>query len=292
MSVAQSPLQSLSAALSATVAGAAKSVVCVHSHRSRSSGFAWREGLIVTAEEPLAEEGDIAVALPAGETVAATLVGRDPTTDIALLRVDRSDLAPATLTSVELQPGALALAVGAEEGRAIAAFGIVSAAGPAWRSMRGGTVDARIELDLSLRRHAEGGLALDAEGRAFGMAVFGARKRVLVIPAATIERVATALLQHGRVARGYLGLGLQPVKLEGEALGAMVMSVDSEGPGAAAGFKQGDVIVAWDGAPIEGMRGLLRGLGPDSVGKTVRLSMQRAGEPLELALTIAARPEA
>jgi S1-C subfamily serine protease len=166
----------------------------------------------------------------------------------------------------------------------------VSLAGPGWRSLRGGEIDARIELDLSLRRHAEGGLVLDAAGRALGMAVFGPRRRVLVIPAATVERVAGTLASHGRIPRGYLGLGLQPVRLDDGGVGAMVMSVDAKGPGAAAGLRQGDVIVAWDGQPVQGVQALLRRLGPGSVGSVVTLSLRRAGQPTDVQLTVGERP--
>lgn len=285
------PLEALSAALSALVAQVAPSMVAIRSHRARSSGFVWKPGLIVTADEALAEEGEIAVTLPGGEGVAATLVGRDPATDVALLRTGRTDLAPAVLESASVATGALALAIGSQDGAPIAALGAVSVSGAAWRSMRGGEINARIELDVALRRHAEGGLALDAAGRAFGMAVFGPRRRVLVIPAATIERVAAQLEARGRVVRGYLGLGLQPVRLAGGGAGVMVMSVDPQGPGAAADIRQGDVIAAWNGRPIGGVQTLLRALGPDSVGSTVTLSLQRAGAPLEASLTIGEKPQ-
>ncbi len=285
-------LQQLSDALSDVVADAAKSVVAVHSTRSRSSGFVWRPGLIVTADEALAEEGEIAVMSPSGETVAATVVGRDPTTDIALLRAEGVNAPAVQLQSASIRAGALALAVGARSGAPMAAFGAVSSAGPAWRSLRGGEIDARVELDLSLRRVAEGGLALDASGRAFGMAVFGPRRTVLVIPAATVERVAGKLQTHGRIARGYIGLGLQAAKLDGDGgIGAMVMSVDPKGPGSAAGVRQGDLIVKWNGERIRDVRTLVRALGPDSVGQTARLSLLRGGEPNDVALTIAERPE-
>jgi S1-C subfamily serine protease len=155
----------------------------------------------------------------------------------------------------------------------------------------GRRIDNRIELDASMRRSSEGGLALDATGRAFGMAVFGPRRRVLVIPSATIDRVAAKLDSHGRIPRGYLGLALQPVRLDGEGVGAMVMGVDANGPGAAAGMRQGDVIVAWDGEVIQSVRALLRALGPDSVGETIRLGLKRAGEPMEVNLQIGERPE-
>jgi S1-C subfamily serine protease len=286
------PLQAFSDALSDLVAHAASGVVTVHSRRSRASGIVWRPDRIVTADEALAEEGEIAVTLPGGETLPATLAGRDPTTDIALLRVDRADLQPATLVPGSVAAGALAIVVAAHDGAATAAVGVVSLAGGAWRSLRGGAIDLRIELDVALRRSGEGGLALDAAGRGIGMAVFGPRRRVLVIPSATIDRVAARLESHGRIARGYLGLGLQPVRLDNAGVGAMVMSVDASGPGAAAGVRQGDVIVAWNEQKIRGVQTLLGALGPDSIGVAVRLSLRRAGEPAEVNLTIGERPEA
>jgi S1-C subfamily serine protease len=289
--VPSSLLKDFSTEIARIVAGAAGWVAAVHSHRSRSSGFIWRPGLIVTADEALAEEGEIAVTLLDGQTVPAKLVGRDPSTDIALLRIDRTDLAPAPLGADDIATGALAVLVGAEEGGPTAALGVVSRSGGPWRSLRGGEIDARLELDVTLRRAAEGGLALDATGRAFGMTVFGPRRRALVIPSATIERVAPRLESHGRIARGYLGLGLHPVAVNG-GVGAMVVSVDADGPGAAAGVRQGDVIVAWNGEPVRHLRSLLRALGPDSVGRTVTLGLRRAGEPAEVALTIAERPAA
>lgn len=114
----------------------------------------------------------------------------------------------------------------------------------------------------------------------------------MVIPAATIDRVAATLAAKGRIARGYLGLGLQPVKLEGGGLGLMAISVDPKGPGAAAGVRQGDVIAAWNGEAVRGLHHLLRALGPDSVGTTVKLSLRRGGEPLELSLVVGERPQA
>ena len=289
--VLPSPLQTLSTALSGLVADAAQSVVAVHSKRSRSSGLVWRPGLIVTADGALAEEDDIAVASPGGHTIAATLAGRDSATDVALLRVEGTDLQPIALNATSVEPGALALAVGSREGAPVAALGVVSVAGPSWHSLRGGAIDARIELDLSLRPHAEGGPAVDATGRAFGMAVFGPRRRVLVIPAVTIERVAAQLETDGRIPRGYLGLGLQPVRLDDSGVGAMVMSVDPQGPGAAAGVRQGDVVVTWNERPVGSVQMLSRALGPESVGSTVILSLKRAGQLAEARVTIGERPQ-
>jgi S1-C subfamily serine protease len=283
-------IQELSAAFTDLVAKVERGIVSVHSHRSRSSGFVWRPGLIVTADEALSEEGEFAVALPGGYVVAAQLAGRDSSTDVALLRVDRADLQPALLEALPVAAGALAMAVGAEDGTPTVAVGVVSRAAGPWRSLRGGEIDARIELDVRLRRSAEGGLAVDAAGQAIGMVVFGPRRRVLVIPSATIQRVAAKLESHGRIARGYIGLGLQPVAIEGgDGSGAMVMSVDPKGPGAAAGVYQGDIIVTWNGEPIQHVHSLLRALGPDSIGQRITLGLRRAGETKQVPLTIAER---
>ncbi len=285
------PLTNLSASLSGLVAATAPSIVAIHSHRTLSSGFIWKTGMIVTADEALADEGEVAVTLSGGKRISATIAGRDPTTDIALLRADIDAVSPIALDGSAPSAGALAVVVGGREGEAVAALGVVATSGVAWRSMRGGEIDARIELDLSLRRHAEGGVALDASGQAFGMAVFGPRRRVLVIPAATIARVAAQIEAHGKVARGYLGLGLQPVRLDRDGgVGAMVMSVAGDGPGAKAGVRQGDVLQAWDGQPIGSVNALLRALGPASVGKTVALSLRRGGETRAVVLEIGERP--
>jgi S1-C subfamily serine protease len=248
--------------------------------------------LVVTADEALAEDGDISVLLSGGESLPASLAGRDPTTDIVLLRIGRTDIPSVTLSAEPVATGELAVIVGAQDGAATAALGLVSHVAGAWRSMRGGAIDARIELAAGLRRSDEGGLAFNAAGQAIGMAVFGPRRRVLVIPPTTIERVATRLETHGRIARGYLGLALQPVRLEDGGIGMMVMSVDASGPGAAAGVRQGDVIHAWDGEAIRGLPALLRALGPDRIGTNVTFTGTRAGAPIALALTIGERQPA
>ncbi len=286
-----SSLRSFSAALSGLVARAAPAVVAIHSRRFRTSGMAWRPGLVVTAEESLADDDAFEVVLPGGRKTSATLAGRDPTTDLALLRAENSDVAAPSPAPEPPTAGSLAVVVGAEEGAPRVSLGVVAYAAGAWRSLRGGAIDARIELDVTLPRRSEGGLVLDAEGRAIGMAVFGPRRRVLVIPGRTIESVATQLDARGRIPRGYLGLGLRPVRLDDADIGAMVMNVDQTGPGATAGVRQGDVIVAWDGRSLGGVHALLRALGPDSVGTAVRLSLRRAGEPMELTVTIGERPE-
>jgi S1-C subfamily serine protease len=288
---APSVLLSLSTGLAALVRDVAPSLVSIQSARPRLSGFSWRPGLIVTAENALPDDDEHSIVAHDGASAPARVVGRDPSTDVALLRLERNDLPKAPSAAGAPTAGALAIVAGAREGAAAAALGVVSFVGPQWRSLRGGLIDARIELDAALARSSEGGLALDASGQALGMAVFGPRRRTLVIPMPTIDRVADVLATKGRIARGYLGLSLQPVKLDAGGIGAMATSVDPKGPGAVAGVRQGDIIVAWNGEPIRGVHQLVRALGPDSVGASVRLTLRRGGEPIETTLTIGERPE-
>jgi len=284
------PLAAVSSSFAEIVARTAPAIVSVHSHRSRASGFVWKPGLVITADEALAEEGEVTIRLADGTEHAATIAGRDHTTDIALLRMEATNIAPIALAQILPPLGALAVVVAAEGGVPTASLGMISLAGGRWRSLRGGDIDARLELDVRLRHSHEGGLALDVSGQAFGMAVRGPR-RVLTIPAATIERVAARLESHGRIARGYLGVGLQPVRLD-DGIGAMVMSVDKQGPAANAGVRQGDVIVGINNERIAGVRALVRSLGPDSVGSTIDLAVQRAGAPVNVKLVVGERPEA
>ena len=286
-------LSLLSSTIAGVVARATPAIVSVHSHRSRASGFIWKPNIVVTADETLADEGEISIELSDGTVRPARIAGRDHTTDVAVLRFDTQDdtkeIAPIKLSPDVPMLGSLSVVVAAERGLPAAALGTVSLVGGRWRSLRGGEIDVRVELDVRLRHSHQGGLVLDATGDAIGMAVLGPR-RVLVIPTATIERVAGRLETHGRIAQGYLGVGLQPVKLD-DGIGAMVMNVDRSGPSSAAGMRQGDVIVGWNDTRLSGVRSLLQALGPDSVGSAVEVTVRRAGEPVRLKLTIGERPE-
>jgi S1-C subfamily serine protease len=278
------PLAALSDALAAAVAAAAGRVARIDEGGRQLSGLLWSEGLIVTAEECLAGE-EAAATLPDGRSVPAELAGRDPSTDVALLRADTGPISawPEAATPAA---GALALAVGRGAGP-LAAFGIVAEAGPAWTSAAGGRIDARIRLGFALPHRIEGGAAVDAEGRLLGLAVADPRRRALVIPTATVARAVAALAAHGYVGRGYLGLGLRPLRRGADGL--IVVEVTEGGPAAAAGFLVGDVVTTWDGAPVGSMRALAARLGPDAVGRTARLGVTRAGGPLEIAVTVGER---
>lgn len=288
--MSETSLATFSDALADLAAATAPSVVEVSSPGSLASGFFWRERLIVTADETLADSGEIEVELSDGSVHQAVLVGRDPSTDIALLQVEGTIAPPIAFGVARPRAGSLALAIGAANSTSLVALGAVAAVEGSWRSMRGGAISARIELDLRLRARSQGGVAIGMDGSAIGMAVLGPRRRALVIPADTIERVASLLLEHGRIPRGYLGLGLREVAVGKGEIGAMIMVVDADGPASAAGVHQGDVIVQWAGAPIESVGRLLRALEADSVGTSVVLGVRRAGQQIEATIVIGDRP--
>ena len=297
MTESNNPLVALSAASAQLVERAAKAVVAVHhGGRGTISGIHWRSGVIVTAEEMLEQEKDITVTLPGGRQVTTALAGRDPSTDVAVLRVAPDGLGVAEVTDASaLHPGHLVLAVGNHAGAPLACFGMVAYVGGAWHSMRGGTIDSFLRLDLTLNPAGEGGALVDAQGRVLGMTVTGPRRRVLAIPTATIDRSVDQLLAKGYVGRGYLGAGLQHARLPADAsssrrAGVLVANLDPEGPAARAGLLVGDVITAWNETPVERTRDVMRLLGPDSVGKSVELKLVRGGAPSVVKITVGERP--
>jgi S1-C subfamily serine protease len=285
--------------LAAMVAAAAQSVVAVHGGGRRpSSGIVWQPGIVVTAEETVAHDADLALTLADGNRVQATLTGRDSSTDIAVLRYEATPPVKAFATlATDVRAGHLAVAIGRADGDAVATLGIVSLAGAPWRSRQGGQIDARIIIDARLPAIAEGGALVGADGGLIGIAVFGPRRRVLAIPAATIARIVPTIRDKGHIARGYLGVGLQRVPLlvaDGteSRRGAMVVTLDPAGPAKAAGILQGDIIVALGGAPVTGLRSLYQQLGPDAVGQKKAVEIVRAGARTTIDVTIASRPQA
>jgi S1-C subfamily serine protease len=297
-----SPLVAFSDHTAQLVEGIAGSIVAVHGGaRWPSSGIHWQSGVIVTAEEALERDEGIKITLMGGRQVEASLAGRDPTTDVAVLRFQSDGLAIAPTADASLRSGQVAIAVGNHEGAPLAALGIVALAGGAWHSLRGGTIDSLIRLDLALHPAGEGGALVGPLGRVAGMTVLGPRRRALAIPTSTINRTVDQLLTKGHVFRGYLGASLQPVRLghgskdaqsSTSGRGVLVVSIDPDGPAARAGMFVGDIVVAWNAAQVDRVRDVIRLLGPDSTGKTVDLGLIRGGTPMPLKVTIGERPVA
>lgn len=288
-------LAGLSNALAAKTASAESILASIRAGDSRAlSGIVWRPDAIVTSEQALPAHDTYTVTLPGGATAAATPAGRDPSTNVAVLRLAQPAHASAIAHASMPRVGALAIAVGAGP---IARLAIVAESGPAWHSMAGGRIDALLRLDMRAGRAEEGGPVIDATGALVGMATAGPRGRALVIPAATIDRAVGPLLEHGRIRQGWLGLGLQPVAVPkalaepaGQAAGLMIASLAAGGPAELAGCVPGDILLDLDGESVMRPRALRRLLGPERIGQPIALRLIRAGAIATLTATVAARP--
>jgi S1-C subfamily serine protease len=289
--LATAPLLAFSNAIADLVARTAASVVAIDGGgRYPSSGLHWRPGLVVTSDEALISDENIAVLRPDGQRARAALVGRDPSTDIALLRFEPDGMAIVEKGDASaLNAGNLVLGVGRNERGVLTGLGVAALAGDAWHSRRGGRIDRFIRLDLRLSPSAEGGAMVDAAGNVPGMIVRGPRRLVLGIPASTIDRVVDQLLAKGHIGRGYLGAGLRPARHGNEA-GLLVVSIDPEGPASRAGLLVGDVLLQWSDQPVTRVREAMVRLGPDSVGQTVKLAILRGGQRSEATITVGERP--
>lgn len=282
-------LSTFSDAIADIAAAAAPATASFATHHRTSTAFHWRDGYFVTAEEAVEAGEEIELTFSSGEAVKAELVGRDPSTGTAVLKPAGAPAAPSLVKADAVRPGNLVVVAGNSDGTSLATFGTVGEVGPAWRSMRGGTIDRRINLAVNAGGRFEGGPVLDAKGGLIGMLLFGPLRRALVMPYETIERAVTTLREKGHVARGYLGAGLHPVR-NGDTQGAMVMSLDDNGPAKSAGLSLGDIIVSWNAETVHGPRELIRKLGPDSAGALVTLGVVRGGENREVSLTIGEKP--
>ncbi|WP_157020289.1 S1C family serine protease [Mesorhizobium xinjiangense] len=283
--------KAFSKAMAELAAAAAPMTAALHTHRGAgASAFHWKDGLYVGAEETVDPDEELQVSAAGGEKAKAEILGRDPSTGIVLIRPVISDTPSTFGRAGDPWPCNLAVAAGrSAEGEPIAALGTVAECGEAWRSMRGGHIDRRISLAMIADSRLEGGPVIDAGGRLIGMLVFGPRGRPLVIPAATIDRIAPILAEKGHVSRGFLGAVLHPARRPGGD-GVMVMHADPQGPAAAAGLFAGDIIIAWNGETVTGPRDLMRRLGPDSAGQNVTLGIVRGGEDQQVPVTIGAKP--
>ncbi|HEY4040895.1 MAG TPA: S1C family serine protease [Rhodopila sp.] len=290
-------IELFSSGLADRIAAAASFTVGIHTGKRPTSGILWRPDVVVASEQMLPADAAKLRILHGGQTVDAELAGRDASTNVAVLKL--ATPLGGTLPDVAepVRVGALSLIVGADDkGGATGRLAMVHAVGDAWHSMAGGRIDALIRLQTGLGAD-EGGPVLSLGGGLIGMSTSGPRRRTIVIPAATLARVVDPLLANGRIARGWLGIGLQPVVIpdsfrqtaERES-GLMVVGLAAGGPSEAAGVLPGDIVLDIDGSPAGRRRALTASLGPDRIGQAVALRILRAGAVQTISVTIAARP--
>ncbi|MFQ4141477.1 S1C family serine protease [Chlorogloeopsis sp. ULAP02] len=297
-----SSLLDLSNSVAAIVEQVEKTVVAVNAGtRISPSGIHWRNGIIVTSDESLQRYDEITVTLAGDRKLPVTLLGHDPSTDIAVFKLENADIPVAQIGDAKtLKVGHLVLGLArSSDGDIRAAMGTVSAVSGAWRSMSGGNIDQFIRPDITLYPGFAGGPLVDATGSVVGMNTSGRRGTTLTIPATTVNRVVQQLLSAGRIARGYLGVGMQPVQLPknlqvalnlSATTGVIVVNVEPNSPADKASVTIGDVLVAFDGNPITDTADVLALLNySDRIGKTVKMQLVRGGVLMELVIVVGER---
>jgi S1-C subfamily serine protease len=295
-------LAELSNALAQLTESAARATVGVHTEaRGSSSGVVWRSGVIVTSEHALRRDEDIHVTLPDGRAVPATLAGRDAQTDLAVLKCTEATVAvPEFGDANSLKPGSITLVVGRTRASGpVAALGVVSLVAPERRTWTGTSLSPYIRLDVGLQPTAIGGIVVDAHGRATGIATPKfARFGATAIPAHTVNNVVDTLLEKGRIPQGYLGVGLQPVRLpdvlrqslqRNEKTAMIVLDVESNGPAHNAGIVIGDILLSLADRPLAHLEDIQSSLRHEAIGKPVAVKLIRGGNVQEKSITIGER---
>ena len=299
----ENPLLSLSNHLASIVEQSGPSIVGIDSHpRTAASCVHWRPGVIVTAEHALRRDDEVRVVTASGEELKGELAGRDPGTDLAVVKVPTFDAPVAGQAGGgDSQAGNLALALGrSRNGGLTASLGIISNVGGPWQTWRGGRLDRYIRLDLSVYPGASGGAIVDAAGQIIGIATAGlSRHAPIAIPAETVNRVTDSLLAHGTVPRGFIGVGLQPVALPDhlkaklnltQESALIVVSVHPGGPAEQGGVMVGDLLLELAGKPVSDTGDVQQALDSGSVGKAVPARLVRGGALVDLQITVGQRP--
>lgn len=292
--------------LAALVAQAGAGVVRVEGRRRMpASGIVWSaDGHILTAHHVLHQDENIQVGLApagagAGETVAATLVGRDPATDLAVLKVEASGLVPFVEVDKEKRGvGQLALALGRPGQSVQATLGIISALGGEWRTPHGGQIERYLQTDVVMYPGFSGGPLVSAGGQLIGLnssALLPGHS--VAVPVPTLARVVEALLTHGRMRRGYLGVSTQRVRLPeglagslGQKRGLLIVSVEAGSSAEQAGLTLGDTLITFNGKAVQKHEDLLAQLVGDVVGQSVPVRIVRGGQVQEMEVVVGERP--
>lgn len=295
-------LQNLSSDLAGVVKAVEPSLVRVEARRRLpATGLVWSaDGVIVTSHHVVERETNISVGLPDGSTVAASLVGRDPTTDLAVLRAEANQLTPASwagLDAGQLQVGHLVLALGRPDHNVQATLGIVSALSQNWRTPGGSQVDYYLQTDVVMYPGFSGGPLVSAAGQVIGLNTSALVRGVsLAIPNTTLNKVVEMLLTHGQIKRGYLGVSTQLVRLPatlseqlGQETGLLVAGVEPGSPADKGGLLLGDTIVAVAESAVRQYDDLLAALSGDRVGQAVAIKIVRGGQVQNVAVIVGER---
>lgn len=295
-----STLTDFSNSLASAVEKGGQSTVLVDARkRYPASGIAFAADLILTADHVVTRD-DIRIVTPDGKTVSASLAGRDPGTDLALLRLNEKVLQPASLANADSKVGQLVLALGRPSSAGMqASWGIITAVGGPVRTARGGLLDEYLQTETTSYPGFSGGPLVDTDGNVLGLNTSGlTHGSALTLTAKFAWRIADALAKHGSVKRGYLGVRTQVVELPGTAKtnlkrdqvsGLLVAWLENGGPAEKGGILVGDILVAVNGQPVSDPDDLFVALNSEIVGKPVAVEILRGGNLTTLNVTAGER---
>lgn len=290
--------QTFSDSLAAAVEKAAHSIVTVDARdRQTATGIVWSaDGEILTADHVVQREDNLNVVLPDGSKHSAKLLGRDPSSDLALLKIEAKGLTvPEFADAPSVRVGHLVFAVGRPDDLQADLSNVIALGGPVRGRRR--RIEAYIQTGVTMYPGFSGGALVDASGRVAGLISSGlVHGASLAIPVAEARKIADNLRQHGSVRRGFLGVVTQPVRLAEaiatqlkQATGLMVIDLEAGGPAEKGGLLQGDTLVGVGGQAITDIEALQSALGPETVGHAVAVKVVRGGEVKEVSLTVGAR---
>jgi S1-C subfamily serine protease len=282
---------------------AGKSVVCVQGRRHPSSGIIFNKESVVTTHHALRRDDDVSIVLAPGQRVTARVAGRDPGTDLAVLRLEQPIQAPPARwgNSAELRVGELVLALArTRRANIVASSGIISGyINERWQSWHRGELDQFIRPDVNFYPGFSGGPLLNSRGEVLGVNTAGLHRSGITIPAATVARVATELLEKGRIERPYLGLAMQAVPLT-ESLrtklnlnsseGLLVMHVVPGSPAEKAGVLLGDVLIELEHQPVTDTDAVQHQLRSHKLGSEIEAVFIRGGAIAKSKLKLEAGP--
>jgi S1-C subfamily serine protease len=269
-------------------------------HRYPASGIAYAADLVLTADHVVTREDNLRIATAEGKTFSVTVAGRDPSSDLALLRLSEKALTPAKVSQAAPKVGQLVLALGRPGDEGVqASWGIITAIGGPTRTGRGGLLDEYIQTETTSYPGFSGGPLINTEGEILGLNTSGlTRGMALTIPVKFAWRIADSLAKHGIVKRGYLGVRTQTVDVPDAARtalkraqehGLLVMWLEEKGQAEKSGLLVGDIIVAINGQAVGDPDDLFAALNGDVVGKNIAVEVLRGGKPETLQVTVGER---
>jgi S1-C subfamily serine protease len=298
-------LHAFSESLADVVARIAPSIVAVHARRRiPASGVVWRPGYVVMSDHTLRRDRDITVTLEDGRSVAATIVGRDASTDLALLKLADDTVPAATHVGGAslVRAGQIVLAIGRPGAKVTATLGTIHTVGAEWRTWQGGQLSELVRADIEIHDGFSGSALVDTQGHIIGInSSILTRGAPATIPVVTVNRVVDQLMAGGHIPRGWLGVGTQPIRIPervrteaslAQEVGLLVVNVASDSPAERAGMFVGDTLLSLAGTATREAEDVLAILGPDTVGKTLTARLVRAGAVIELPVTIGSSPGA